>query len=110
MVNASMVELGMIDHEDATRMGSKALAAALRIIGKTHDTIEPKNAPTRYYTRADLMGMRRAAVRRAQPRRLVTEPQTLCSHCGERAGAHGGCTHQQLMRADETTNQGLPHA
>jgi hypothetical protein len=67
MVNASMVELGMIDHEDATRMGSKALAAALRIIGKTHDTIEPKNAPTRYYTRADLMGMRRAAVRRAQP-------------------------------------------
>jgi hypothetical protein len=105
----NMVQLGMVDHEDATRMGSEALAASLRILGKTHDSIEPSKAPTRYYTAADLMGMRRVAARRPQQRRLVTAAQTLCSRCGARAGAHGGCTHQQLMRADETTNQGLPH-
>lgn len=110
VLNLNMVELGMIRPEDAIRMGSEALAASLRILGKTHDSIEPKKAPTRFYRAADLMGMRRLDVRAAQGRRLVTAAQTLCSRCGGRADAQGGCTHQQLVRADDTTSQGLSHA
>jgi hypothetical protein len=109
VLNLNMVELGMVKPEDATRMGSEALAATLRILGKTHDNIQMK-APARYLTTADVMGLRRLDRRAAQGRRLVTAPQTLCSRCGGRADADGGCTHQRLMRADETTIQGLPHA
>lgn len=109
VVHANMVDLDMIDHEDATRMGSEALAASLRILGKRHDSITPKE-PARILRTVDVMGMVRSQNRAAQHRRLVAAAQTLCPNCGARASAHGGCAHQQLMRADDTIPQGPSHA
>ena len=108
VLNLNMVELGMIAPEQAIRMGSEGLAASLRIAKKSHMASKPERA-TRPLRAVDLMGMRRMDARAAQDRCPVVPARTSCPRCGAVARADGGCAHQRLVRADETTIQGLPH-
>jgi len=110
VVDRDMVDLGMIEPEDAIRMGSEALAASLRIVAKAHDGIKGRiiavdemAAPKRRSLRAvDLMGLRRMEQRAAsQDRRPVVAPRTPCPRCGSLPGLQGGCRHQRLMTPDE---------
>ncbi|WDF71499.1 hypothetical protein [Novosphingobium sp. KACC 22771] len=121
VVERDMVDLGMIEPEDAIRMGSEALAASLRIVGKGHsgpqrhivavDEATPAPRHARTLRAVDLMGLRRMEQRAAaQERRPVASPRTPCPNCGSLPGIHGGCRHQRLMTPDETTGQGLPNA
>lgn len=121
VVERDMVDLGMIDHEDAIRMGSEALAASLRIVGKAHggakgrivavDEMTPAPRRTARPLRpVDLIGLRRMEMRATQDKRPVAAARTPCPRCGSLPGLQGGCRHQRLMTPDETTEQGLPHA
>lgn len=115
VVDRDMVDLGMIEPEDAIRMGSEALAASLRIVGKGHGGLQGHLTPAprraRTLRAVDLMGLRRMEQRAAaQDRRPVASPRTPCPNCGSLPGIHGGCRHQRLMTPDETTGQGLPNA
>lgn len=109
VVDRDMVDLGMIEPEDAIRMGSKALAASLRIVGKGHaDTPAPARPRGKVYRAVDLMGMQRMARRAAADRRPVVSPRTQCPNCGAVAGWQGGCRHQRMMTPTEAA-EGLPH-
>lgn len=113
MVAREMVELDMIEPEDAIRMGSDALAASLRIVGQRHqDAADSPSAhrKARQLRAADLIGMRRVAHRIGQGPRPVASPRTPCPNCGSRPGLHGGCRHQRLMTPDEIAGQGMPNA
>lgn len=113
MVAREMVDLDMIEPEDAIRMGSEALAASLRIIGKRHQDAADSpvaNRKTRPLRAADLIGMRRVAHRIEQAPRPVASPRTPCPNCGSLPGLHGGGRHQRLVTPDEIAGQGMPNA
>ena len=113
VVERDMVELGMIEPEDAIRMGSEGLAASLRIVSRSYidqPTPQPTPQPRALPLRAvDLMGLRRSEKRAASDRRAVVPPRTLCPRCGAVAGRKNGCGHQRVMTPTEA-EQGLPHA
>lgn len=110
VVDRDMVDLGMIEPEDAIRMGSKALAASLRIVGKGHkdaDNSRVTSRAARPLRTADLIGMRRVAHRIEQTARPVTPAPTPRPNCGIRPGLHGGAGHQKM--APTETPEGLPN-
>lgn len=95
VVERDMVALGLLDFEDAIRIGSDGLAASLRLSGKGHGN---PDAPATMHPRfAQVRALRRSAVG-APDTRLVAAPRTSCPRCGTRSD--WGCVHQHVEIAE----------
>lgn len=95
MVQRDMVALGLLDFEDAIRIGSEGLAASLRLSGKDHGN---PDAPATVHPRfAQASALRRSAID-APDTRHVAAPRTSCPRCGTRSD--WGCVHQHVEIAE----------